>query len=138
MNDLRRFVDAQSAGVYETALRELREGAKRGHWIWFIFPQIAGLGHSEVSRHFSLAGVEEATAYVNHPLLGPRLVECVRAMLAWGGERNAQDVLGMLDARKFQSSMTLFEVAATDPRPFSTALDVFFAGRRDDATMERV
>lgn len=138
MNDLHRFLDAQDGGVYETAIGELRAGAKRSHWMWFVFPQIAGLGRSEFARHYAIAGREEAAAFARHPVLGARLAACTDAMLAWHGKRSAQDVLGPVDACKFQSSMTLFEATGPDGARFSAALDAFFGGCRDAATMERL
>jgi uncharacterized protein (DUF1810 family) len=106
--DLQRFVDAQDrGGAYERALAELQQGRKRGHWIWFVFPQIAGLGTSEMSRRYAIASLEEASAYLAHPLLGRRLVECAEALLELPG-RDPVAVLGGIDALKLRSSMTLF------------------------------
>jgi uncharacterized protein (DUF1810 family) len=131
--DLSRFVDAQASGVYEQALRELRAGRKQGHWIWFVFPQIAGLGRSETSRCYALSGLDEAAAYLAHPVLGPRLVESARALLELPGD-DAVAVLGPVDAQKLRSSMTLFAEAGGDP-VFRQVLDRYFAGARDDATL---
>lgn len=136
---LDRFVEAQEAGgTYRQALAELRGGAKRGHWMWFVFPQLAGLGRSPTARHFALADAAEARAYLGHPVLGPRLADCSRAMLAWAGEREAQAILGPVDATKFRSSMTLFEAVA--PRDqgaeFAAAVEGFFGGRRDPLTLD--
>src|SRR3954470_7083528 len=103
--DLSRFVDAQAGGVYEQALAELRAGHKRGHWIWFVFPQIAGLGSSSAARHYAISGLEEARAYLAHPVLGPRLVAAARALLGLPGSDPAA-VLGSVDALKLRSSMT--------------------------------
>jgi uncharacterized protein (DUF1810 family) len=135
--DLQRFVDAQDGGgTYDRALAELRAGRKQGHWIWFVLPQIAGLGRSETSRHYALSGLEEARAYLAHPVLGPRLVQCARALLDLpGGDPVA--VLGSIDAQKLQSSMTLFDRAGDDP-VFAQVLAKYFAGRADEGTTSRL
>jgi uncharacterized protein (DUF1810 family) len=135
--DLERFVRAQDGGVYEQALRELRAGAKRGHWMWFVFPQVAGLGHSPTAQRYALGGLDEARAYLAHPVLGPRLVECARALLAVPGDDPVR-VLGSVDALKLRSSMTLFEAAAPDQPVFGAVLDRFCSGRRDEATTTRL
>ena len=135
--DLERFVRAQDGGVYEQALRELRAGAKRGHWMWFVFPQVAGLGRSSTAQHYALAGLEEARAYLAHPVLGPRLVECAQALLELSG-RDPVRVLGSVDAVKLRSSMTLFEAAAPDERVFAEVLERWFDGERDEATTTRL
>ena len=106
--NLQRFVDAQE-GVYETELAELKAGAKRTHWMWFIFPQLRGLGRSEMSRFYGISGEEEARAYLAHPVLGPRLRECVAAVRAWEGRRSLEEMLGEVDAVKFRSCVELFE-----------------------------
>ena len=134
---LERFVGAQDGGVYEQALRELRAGAKRGHWMWFVFPQVAGLGRSSTAQHYALAGLEEARAYLAHPVLGPRLVECAQALLELSG-RDPVRVLGSVDAVKLRSSMTLFEAAAPDERVFAEVLERWFDGERDEATTSRL
>ncbi len=134
---LERFVGAQDGGVYEQALRELRAGAKRGHWMWFVFPQVAGLGRSSTAQHYALAGLEEARAYLAHPVLGPRLVECSQALLELSG-RDPVRVLGSVDAVKLRSSMTLFEAAAPDDRVFAEVLERWFDGERDEATTTRL
>ena len=134
---LERFVGAQDGGVYEQALRELRAGAKRGHWMWFVFPQVAGLGRSSTAQHYALAGLEEARAYLAHPVLGPRLVECAQALLELSG-RDPVRVLGSVDAVKLRSSMTLFETAAPDERVFGEVLERYFGGERDEATATRL
>jgi uncharacterized protein (DUF1810 family) len=131
-HDLERFVLAQR-DVYDGALAELRAGRKTGHWIWFIFPQVAGLGHSEMSRLYAISSLEEARAYVAHPVLGPRLEACAAAMLAVKG-RTATDILGSIDATKLRSSMTLFHLAAPDEPPFGQVLDRYFDGVADPAT----
>jgi uncharacterized protein (DUF1810 family) len=136
---LDRFVEAQR-DTYSTALAELRAGAKRSHWMWFVFPQIAGLGRSETARFYAIRDVAEAQAYLAHPLLGPRLVEATEAMLSHAGRKSAEAVLGSIDAIKLASSMTLFEAAAVpaEAAPFARCLDSFFAGRRDRATLDRL
>ena len=133
MDPLERFVAAQSQ-VYPRALAELRSGEKRSHWMWFVFPQIAGLGQSAMARRYALADLAEAEAYLAHPLLGPRLEACTDAMLGWAGRRTAAAILGAVDALKFRSSMTLFELAGSDPR-FARALDGFCKGQRDPLTL---
>jgi len=130
--DLERFVAAQQ-GVYEGALRELRAGRKTGHWIWFIFPQLVGLGRSELSRFYGIESVEEARAYLDHPVLGPRLRECVGAVLATAGE-TAEGIFGSLDAMKVRSSMTLFHRVAPDEPSFKQMLERFYGGVADEAT----
>lgn len=121
---LDRFVKAQS-GVYANALAELREGHKRGHWMWFIFPQLLGLGKSMTARHFGLSGLAEAQDYLAHPVLGPRLVDCARTVLRHS-ERPAEDILGEIDAMKLRSSATLFSaVPGADP-VFAELLSTFF------------
>lgn len=130
--DLDRFVDAQDH-VYDGVLDELRRGRKTGHWIWFIFPQIAGLGHSAMSQRFSIVSLDEARAYLAHPVLGARLHECVTTMLAVHG-RTADEILGPLDAMKMRSSMTLFHRAAPDEPAFGQVLERFFGGSPDAAT----
>lgn len=131
--DLQRFVDAQ-AGVYAGVLDELRRGRKVGHWIWFVFPQIAGLGRSETSRFYAIASLGEARAYVAHPVLGPRLRECAELLLAAQSGRTAAEILGELDALKVRSSMTLFHRAAPDDQVFAAVLSRFYDGRTDPTT----
>ncbi|NUR17574.1 MAG: DUF1810 domain-containing protein [Dermatophilaceae bacterium] len=135
--DLQRFVDAQDrGGAYAAALAELRAGRKRGHWMWFVLPQVAGLGRSDMARAYAVSGLPEAGAYLDHPVLGPRLRACAEALDALT-ERDPVAVLGGIDATKLRSSMTLFERAATeaaDSELFGRVLDHFFGGRRDDAT----
>ena len=106
--------------------------------MWFVFPQIAGLGRSSTAQFYAIADRAEAVAYSGHPLLGPRLRECTEAMLGWAGKRSAERILGPVDALKFRSSMTLFEACAADPAPFAAALEGFYAGARDAATLERL
>ena len=131
---LARFVEAQGAGgAFEHALDELRRGLKTSHWMWFVFPQIAGLGHSEMSRHYAISSLDEARAYLAHPILGPRLVASA-AVLATGTQARAEGVLGELDALKLRSSMTLFARATPDESVFQQVLDLQFAGQADPAT----
>jgi uncharacterized protein (DUF1810 family) len=137
--DLTRFVTAQDrGGAYRQALRELQAGAKRGHWMWFVFPQVAGLGHSPTSQLYAVSGLVEARAYLAHPVLGPRLVECSRAVDDLD-TRDPVSVLGSIDALKLRSSMTLFERAASEnlstTSAFASVLDHYYDGRRDDATL---
>ncbi|RYU58426.1 DUF1810 domain-containing protein [Methylolobus aquaticus] len=132
-DSLERFVRAQEHD-YSTALAELRAGLKRAHWIWFVLPQLRGLGQSHMAQVYGLANREEATAYARHPVLGPRLVECVNAILTHA-DRSAVDILGDIDAIKFRSCLTLFiEVAPNEPC-FRTALNVFYEGQPDTATL---
>jgi uncharacterized protein (DUF1810 family) len=136
MPELERFVAAQES-IYPRALAELRAGDKRSHWMWFIFPQISGLGHSAMAQRYAIAGLGEARAYLAHPLLGPRLTECTDAMTGWAGRKSTQAILGPIDARKFCSSMTLFEAADGGPR-FARALDTLCDGERDALTIGRL
>jgi uncharacterized protein (DUF1810 family) len=106
--------------------------------MWFVFPQIAGLGRSATAQFYAIAGRAEAEAYGRHAVLGPRLRECTDAMLGWAGRRSAEQILGPVDALKFRSSLTLFEACAADPAPFAAALEAFYAGKRDAATLERL
>ena len=130
--DLDRFVTAQDRD-YETVLGELRRGRKSSHWIWFIFPQIAGLGYSSMSRHFAIGSLDEARAYLAHPVLGPRLRECAWLVLAVEG-RSADEILGSIDAMKLRSSMTLFHRAAPGEPEFALVLDRYYDGVADQAT----
>jgi uncharacterized protein (DUF1810 family) len=132
--DLQRFVDAQQH-VIDGALRELRAGRKTGHWMWFVFPQIAGLGHSEMSRYYAIGSLGEARAYLSHPTLGARLRDCAASVLAVE-DRTAEEILGPVDAAKLRSSMTLFLRAAPDEPLFGRVLDRFFAGSADPRTDE--
>jgi len=106
--------------------------------MWFVFPQIAGLGRSATARFYALADIEEARAYLAHPALAPRLGECTEAMLDWAGRRSAEAILGAVDALKFRSSMTLFEAAAAQPERFARAIDGFYAGEREAPTLARL
>jgi uncharacterized protein (DUF1810 family) len=135
---LRRFVEAQDTGrVYDGALRELRSGRKRGHWMWFVFPQITGLGSSPTAQLYALSGLPEADAYLAHPVLGPRLVEAARALTELDGT-DPVAVLGPVDAQKLRSSMTLFALAAPDQPVFRAVLDQYFGGELDQATTSRI
>ena len=132
--DLQRFVTAQ-APVFKTALAELEAGHKRSHWMWFVFPQLRGLGVSPTAQAYGLASLEEARAYLTHPLLGPRLERCVRAVMATEG-RSLHAIFGSPDDMKFRSSMTLFACAAGEPGAlFREALDRYCAGRMDERTL---
>ena len=135
-HDLRRFVDAQ-AHTYEQALAELRDGSKRTHWMWFVFPQIAGLGRSGMAQRFAIADLDEARAYLAHPVLGRRLVECARALTALDVDDPVQ-VMGSIDAQKLRSSMTLFAHADPGQPVFREVLDHYFGGTEDDATTSRL
>ncbi|MFN3819435.1 DUF1810 domain-containing protein [Blastomonas sp.] len=130
-HNLARFVAAQSDS-FDAALGEIRRGSKRGHWMWFIFPQIAGLGRSPTAQHYAIRSLEEAQAYLAHPVLGPRLVACVEALQALG-DTNAETVFGQIDAVKLRSSLTLFDQARGGPL-FAAALDRWF-GSADTATL---
>ncbi|HEV7600167.1 MAG TPA: DUF1810 domain-containing protein [Bradyrhizobium sp.] len=130
--DLHRFVDAQ-APLYAQVMSELRHGRKRSHWMWFVFPQIAGLGHSAMAHRYAIASCDEALAYLEHPTLGPRFRECTQTVCAIEG-RSLGEIFGSPDDLKFRSSMTLFEAVFGDPI-FGIALDKFCAGERDLATL---
>ncbi len=133
---LQRFVDAQADGTHEQALAELRAGRKQSHWMWFVLPQVAGLGRSSTAQHYALAGLDEARAYLAHPVLGPRLRECATALAALPGT-DPVTVMGPVDAAKLRSSMTLFALAAPDEPVFTEVLDRFFAGEKDPETLRR-
>jgi uncharacterized protein (DUF1810 family) len=132
VGDLERFVEAQH-GVYRQVLAELRNGRKASHWIWFIFPQLAGLGRSAMSERYAIRSLEEARAYLAHPVLGERLRECARLLLAAHGT-SAAAVLGPIDAVKVRSSMTLFQRADPSEALFGEVLARYYAGRPDEAT----
>ena len=134
--DLQRFVDAQSQ-TYDQALTELRAGHKRTHWMWFVLPQLAGLGRSAMAQRFALGDLDEAHAYVAHPVLGRRLVECARALTALD-TADPVEVMGDVDAQKLQSSMTLFALAAPEHPVFREVLDYYFGGALDEGTTSRV
>ena len=133
---LQRFVDAQEP-VYETVLSELRDGRKRSHWMWFIFPQISGLGHSVTSQTFALSSLAEAAAYLAHPKLGPRLRECA-ALVASVEGRSVEQIFDYPDDLKFDSSMTLFAHAAPREPVFAACLEKYFGGQRDPRTLARL
>lgn len=130
---LSRFVEAQ-APVFEPALQELRDGRKRTHWMWFVFPQLRGLGRSAMARRYGIAGLDEARAYLRHPLLGPRLAQCTQAMLAHAGTPLGA-ILGFPDDLKFRSCMTLFDAAGGAKNLFERALQAFGGGEPDPATL---
>ena len=134
--DLARFVDAQR-DVHATALAELRAGRKRTHWMWFVFPQLAGLGSSWMAQRYAIASAAEAEAYLRHPVLGSRLVECAEALLAIEG-RSAREILGPPDDLKLKSSATLFAAVSPPGSAFERVLDKYFAGERDEATLRRI
>ncbi len=136
--NLARFVDAQNAGgTYERALGELRRGQKTSHWMWFVFPQIAGLGQSSTSRFFAISSLEEAKAYLRHGVLGPRLIESAQ-IVADIEERTAEQIFGGIDAQKLRSSMTLFSRAAPEESVFEQVLERYFGGVADAATDARI
>jgi uncharacterized protein (DUF1810 family) len=132
--DLRRFVDAQDA-AYQTVLAELRNGAKRSHWIWFVFPQLRGLGRSATAQHYGISSLDEARAYLAHPVLGRRLRECTELVEAIDG-RSVDEIFGWPDNLKVRSSMTLFARATDDNAGFRAVLDKFYDGQEDPATVE--
>jgi uncharacterized protein (DUF1810 family) len=136
--DLQRFVDAQDrGGTYDRALQELRDGRKTSHWMWFVFPQIAGLGSSPMARQYAISSLDEARAYLTHAVLGDRLRESARALTGLDA-RDPGEVLGGIDAMKLRSSMTLFARAAPDEPLFAQVLDQYFGGAADDATDARL
>ena len=136
--NLERFVAAQNAGgTYDRAVAELRAGKKASHWMWFVFPQIAGLGHSEMSRTYALSSLEEARAYLRHPVLGPRLIECT-GIVANARAGSAEQIFGGIDALKLRSCMTLFLRAEPGEPLFKKVLDRYFDGRPDAATDQRI
>lgn len=133
---LQRFIDAQE-GVHARALDELRAGRKTTHWMWFVFPQVAGLGSSAMAQRYAIGSLEEARAYLAHPVLGPRLVECTEAVLSHS-DRTAHDILGSPDDVKLRSSMTLFVLVAGPESVFQRVLDAFFDGETDTRTVDLV
>ena len=134
--DLARFVDAQ-ASTYARALAEIRRGRKTSHWMWFVFPQVAGLGFSEMSQRYAIGSIAEAQAYLAHPVLGARYRECVAALQDLTGT-TAKAVFGGVDATKLRSSLTLFAAAAPDERLFAAALECWFGGEPDPRTLGRL
>jgi uncharacterized protein (DUF1810 family) len=136
--DLQRFVTAQDAGgTYQRAVAELRAGRKASHWMWFVFPQIAGLGYSPTARAYAITSLDEARAYLAHPVLGPRLAECAGILAGLRG-RTAEQIFGEVDAMKLGSSMTLFARAAPSEPVFRQILDQYFGGVPDSATEQRI
>lgn len=134
--DLQRFVRAQDDhGTYDRALAELRAGRKTSHWMWFVFPQVSGLGQSPTAKHYELAGLGEARAYLDHDVLGPRLRDCCQALLGLDDDATADRVLGTVDAMKLRSSMTLFAQAHPDEPLFTAVLDRFYDGATDERTI---
>jgi uncharacterized protein (DUF1810 family) len=132
--DLERFVAAQDSGqTYERAIAELRQGRKMSHWMWFVFPQIAGLGHSPTSKMYAISSLAEARAYLAHPVLGPRLAECAEIVCGVEG-RSAEQIFGGIDAQKLLSSATLFALADPSTQVFRRVLDQYFGGVADPAT----
>lgn len=134
MYDLSRFLEAQK-NSYDTALREIRAGRKRSHWMWYIFPQIRGLGYSAMAQHYAIRDLGEAREYLQHPLLGPRLIEISEALLALD-QSDPRRVMGSPDDLKLCSCMTLFQCAAPDQPVFGKVLDKFYGGRPDERTLE--
>ena len=132
---LQRFVDIQDEGHYLMAVGELKAGRKRSHWMWFVFPQLAGLGSSPMAQIYAVSGLNEARAYLAHPVLGVRLRECCELLLELPA-RDPVAVLGGIDAVKLRSSMTLFEAAAPDETVFAHVLDAYYDGVRDDVTLD--
>ena len=132
--DLQRFVTAQDR-VYAAVLDELRQGRKQTHWMWFVFPQLAGLGHSAMAERYALSGLDEASAHLVHPVLGPRLRECTELVNSVSG-KSAHDIFSSPDDMKFRSSMTLFAEVEKEGSPFGEALERYFAGERDRRTMD--
>ena len=138
-HDLARFLAAQH-DTYERAVTELRAGRKTGHWMWFVFPQVAGLGHSAMSQRYAIASLDEARAYLHHPVLGPRLAECAAILIALGAT-DAEQIFGAIDAVKLRSSMTLFaraSDASEDDSVYDTVLDQYFGGVPDPHTDARL
>jgi uncharacterized protein (DUF1810 family) len=137
-HDLERFVAAQDeTGTYDRAVGELRRGRKTSHWMRFVFPQIAGLGHSAMARRYAISSLEEATAYLAHPVLGSRLIECTGVVAGTTG-RTAEEIFGSIDAQKLHSSVTLFLRAAPDVTLFAEVIERYFDGHPDPATDERI
>lgn len=131
--NLNRFV-AQQVDIFDHALAELRDGEKRSHWMWFIFPQLRGLGHSPASQHYGIGSLDEARAYLDHPMLGANLRQAVEELLAWRHDRAAGQILGPVDAMKLRSSLTLFD--QVEPNGvFAQALAAFFDGKLDERTL---
>lgn len=134
--DLQRFVDAQTP-LFQQVLSELETGKKRSHWMWFVFPQIKGLGRSTMAQRYAISGIDEAKAYLQHPLLGPRLEQCAKT-IAPQVQRSARQIFGSPDDLKLHSSMTLFTLAAPERLIFKEVLDTFFDGEPDAMTLEKL
>lgn len=132
--ELQRFVEAQNP-VIDEVKKELRSGRKRTHWMWFVFPQMEGLGSSRMAQRYAISSREEAKAYVSHPILGPRLRECTELVNGVDG-RSANDIFGSPDDLKFQSSMTLFDTVTADSTPFRTALELYYDNEPAPKTLE--
>jgi len=132
-HNLQRFVDAQDA-VFDTALAELTAGLKRSHWMWFVFPQLAGLGRSLTAQFYGIVSLDEARAYLEHPILGARLAQSAEALIPWASRKSAEQILGAVDAMKLRSSLTLFDRVSPGDR-FERALNDFFAGDWDERTL---
>lgn len=135
-DNLQRFVEAQNP-LYDEVKAELRSGRKKSHWMWFVFPQISGLGHSHTARHFAISSLAEAEAYLRHPILGPRLRECTALTLSLESD-SAAELFGFPDFLKFRSSMTLFSRATSDSKLFVGALEKYFGGEPDSLTLQRL
>lgn len=133
--NLNRFVEAQN-NIYEQVVKELRHGRKTSHWMWYIFPQIKGLGYSSIAMYYAISSLDEATEYLNHPILGSRLIECCRILLGLEN-KTAGDILGSIDAMKLKSSMTLFSLVSDNP-VFNQVLDIYYNGEKDSATLRIV
>ncbi len=133
-HDLARFLHAQEDS-YEQALRELTAGAKRSHWMWYVFPQLAGLGHSAMARRYAIKDEEEARAYLAHPVLGPRLLACTEAVLTHAGRRSASEIFGFPDDVKLRSSVTLFAHVSASDSVFHRLLDTFYPEGTDERTL---
>ena len=131
--NLQRFIDAQQ-GIWDSALDELRSGSKQSHWMWFVFPQLAGLGRSPTAKFYGIGSLAEARAYLDQPLLGRRLRAATDAVQPWAGKRTAERIFGPVDALKLRSSLTLFDLVEPGG-PFDEALVNFFAGARDEVTL---
>ncbi len=137
-DDLERFVRAQDkGGTYAMALDELRRGRKQTHWMWYVFPQVEGLGSSSMAQRYAIGSLAQARAYLAHPVLGPRLRDCVAVLRDLGGHDPVQ-VVGLVDSLKLRSSMTLFDRAAPDEPAFAALLEQYYGGQRDQATLDRL
>jgi uncharacterized protein (DUF1810 family) len=131
--NLQHFVDAQE-GTFDRALAELRTGSKQSHWMWFVFPQLASLGRSPTAQFYGIGSIDEARAYLAHPLLGARLRQCVETLLPWADRRTADQILGSVDALKLRSSLTLFDQVETGSL-FARGIDAFYGGKQDERTL---